>query len=169
MISKIRCDLFGSIKTNRRLTQLCTKDYKGIKLPKSKFNKRKQIKPCWKIAHTKTSKLLGGTGTLNTFGQDTMIILPLSQKTVRGSNMSQRPLSWSTTDDKASNIDEYCSGEDVTQDKQERLRLMMSTDETRGNKSHLTDQQWQWVNRRWFFDVYFLLQLFTFPLRFALS
>ena len=25
-----------------------------------------------------------------------MIILPLSQKTVRGSNMSQRPLSWST-------------------------------------------------------------------------
>lgn len=47
------------------------------------------------------------------------------------------------TEDKASKIDEYCSGEDVTQDKQERLRLMMSTDETRGNKSHQTDQQLQ--------------------------
>ena len=45
------------------------------------------------------------------------------------------------TEDKASKIDEYCSGEDVTQDKQERLRLMMSTDETRGNKRHQTDQQ----------------------------
>ena len=44
------------------------------------------------------------------------------------------------TEDKASKI-EYCSGEDVTQDKQERLRLMMSTDETRGIKSHQTDQQ----------------------------
>ena len=47
------------------------------------------------------------------------------------------------TEDKASKIDEYCSGEDVTQDKQERLRLMMSTDETRGIKSHQTDQQLQ--------------------------
>ena len=47
------------------------------------------------------------------------------------------------TEDKASKIDEYCSGEDVMQDKQERLRLMMSTDETRGNKSHQTDQQLQ--------------------------
>ncbi len=47
------------------------------------------------------------------------------------------------TEDKASNIDEYCCGEDVTQDKQEHLRLMMSTDETRGNKSHQTDQQLQ--------------------------
>ena len=47
------------------------------------------------------------------------------------------------TEDKACKIDEYCSGEDVMQDKQERLRLMMSTDETRGNKSHQTDQQLQ--------------------------
>ena len=47
------------------------------------------------------------------------------------------------TEDKASKIDEYCSGEDVTQDKQERSRLMMSTDETRGIKSHQTDQQLQ--------------------------
>ncbi len=45
------------------------------------------------------------------------------------------------TEDEASKIDEYCSGEDVTQDTQERLRLMMSTDETRGNKSHQTYQQ----------------------------
>ena len=47
------------------------------------------------------------------------------------------------TEEKASKIDEYCSGEDVTQDKQERSRLMMSTDETRGIKSHQTDQQLQ--------------------------
>ena len=47
------------------------------------------------------------------------------------------------TEDKASKIDEYCSGEDVTQNKQERSRLMMSTDETRGIKSHQTDQQLQ--------------------------
>ena len=47
------------------------------------------------------------------------------------------------TEDKASKIDDYCSGEDVTQDKQERSRLMMSTDETRGIKSHQTDQQLQ--------------------------
>ena len=46
------------------------------------------------------------------------------------------------TEDKASKI-EYCSGEDVTQDKQECLRLMMSTDETRGNKRHQRDQQLQ--------------------------
>ena len=45
------------------------------------------------------------------------------------------------TEDKASKIDEYCSGEDVTQDTQDRLRLMMSTDETRGNERHQTDQQ----------------------------
>ena len=56
--------------------------------PKSNCNDQKQINPCWKIAHTKTSKLPGGTSTSNTFGQDTMIILPLSQKTVRGSTMS---------------------------------------------------------------------------------
>ncbi len=47
------------------------------------------------------------------------------------------------TEDKASKIDEYCSGEDVTQDTQERLRLTMSTDETGGNKGHQTDQQLQ--------------------------
>ena len=47
------------------------------------------------------------------------------------------------TEDKASKIDEYCSREDVTQDKQERLRLMMLTDETRGNKNNQTDQQLQ--------------------------
>jgi hypothetical protein len=48
-----------------------------------------------------------------------------------------------TTEDKASMIDEYCSGEDVMQDTQECLRLMMSTDETGGNKRHQTDQQLQ--------------------------
>ena len=47
------------------------------------------------------------------------------------------------TEDEASKIDKYCSGEDVTQDTQERLRLMMSTDETGGNKRHQTDQQLQ--------------------------
>ena len=47
------------------------------------------------------------------------------------------------TEDKASKIDEYCSGEDVTQDTQERLRLTMSTDETRGNERLQTDQQLQ--------------------------
>ena len=46
------------------------------------------------------------------------------------------------TEDKASKI-EYCSGEDVTQDTQERLRLTMSTDETGGNERHQTDQQLQ--------------------------
>ncbi len=47
------------------------------------------------------------------------------------------------TEDKAYKIDEYCSEEDVMQDKQEHLRLMMSTDETGGNKRHQTDQQLQ--------------------------
>ena len=47
------------------------------------------------------------------------------------------------TEDKASTIDEYCSGEDVMQDTHERLRLRMSTDETVGNERHQTDQQLQ--------------------------
>ena len=74
------------------------KDYKGIKLPPSQLViiKSKSILAHEKIAHTKISKLVGGTITLKTFGQDTMIIPPLSLRTVRGSTMSGRPLSWST-------------------------------------------------------------------------
>ena len=44
----------------------------------------------------KYKKLLGGTSTLKSFKQDTMIIPPLSQRVVRGSTASRRPLSWPT-------------------------------------------------------------------------
>ncbi len=64
--------------------------------PKSYGNNQKLVNPCLRIAHTKISKLLDGTSTLKTLGQDTMIIPPLSQRTVRGSTMSGRPLTSST-------------------------------------------------------------------------
>jgi hypothetical protein len=99
-LKKVRLVSPGSKNQVWMLTPLPKSLYKRLPwhktYPKSNCNNQKQINPCWKIAHTKTSKLLGGTGTSNTFGQDTMIILPLSQKTVKGSNKSERPLSWST-------------------------------------------------------------------------